>query len=243
MQKYTLITGASSGMGECCAKELSHSRNIILSGSNLERLQSVKSQCYYQEKHLIWCCDFASQRSDIFESLSSLLKQNDALIVEFVHFAGVTQILPIKNFTISYVDKIFNVNFFSAIEILRVLLRKNNQKALTNVIFISAMVSRIGDKGNSIYAASKGAMNSLVYSLAQELAPMIRVNALLPGAIVTPMTETKVTQEHLDKLKVETPLGLGRPEDVIHYVEFLLSDSTHWITGQTIFVDGGRSTK
>mgnify|MGYP001293065626 CR=1 FL=1 len=242
MENYTLITGASSGIGEFCAKKLSPGKRLILASDNLELLHEVQRQCANPEQHIIWYCNFATQRTDIFSSLSNLLIENNAIVSEYIHFAGTTQILPIKNFTIPYVDRIFNVNFFSIIEIIRVLLKKTNSNALKNIVLISALVSKRGDVGNSIYAASKGAINSLVYTLSQELAPEIKINALMPGAIVTPMA-TKSSPDHLEKLGKETPLGLGYPEDVVNYVEFLLSEKSRWISGQTIFVDGGRSTK
>jgi len=242
MEKYTLITGASSGMGECCAQALSSTRRLILSGRNLEKLEETLQKCEHPDRHILWLCDFARQRDEVYDSLSRVLHDNEAFVDEYVHFAGLTQILPLKNFTIPYVDRIFNVNFFSIIEILRVLLKKINGSGLKNVVLISALFSQRGDKGNSIYAASKGAINSLVYSLSQELAPKVRINAIMPGAVMTPMAE-KVSPEHIEKLQSETPLGLGYPQDVINYVEFLLSDKSRWITGQTVFVDGGRSTK
>lgn len=242
MEYYTLITGASSGMGAFCAKVLSSTRRLIIASENLAMLEKTFQECEHPERHILWHCDFASQREEVYDSLSRVLHDNDACINEYVHFAGLTQILPLKNFTIPYVDKIFNVNFFSIIEIMRVLLKKINCNALEKIVLISAMVSQRGDVGNSIYAASKGAINSLVYSLSQELAPKVRINAIMPGAIMTPMAE-KVSPEHIEKLQKETPLGLGYPQDVVNYVEFLLSDKSRWITGQTVFIDGGRSTK
>lgn len=242
MEYYTLITGASSGMGAHCAKVLSTNRRLIIASENLEMLEKSQQECNCPEKHLLWHCDFSIQRDEIYDSLSKILSDNNACVNEYIHFAGLTQILPLKNFTIPYVDKIFNVNFFSIIEIMRVLLKKINCNALEKVVLISAMVSQRGDIGNSIYASSKGAINSLVYSLSQELAPKVRINAIMPGAIMTPMV-ARTSLEHIEKLQNETPLGLGYPQDVVNYVEFLLSDKSRWITGQTIFVDGGRSTK
>jgi NAD(P)-dependent dehydrogenase (short-subunit alcohol dehydrogenase family) len=125
---------------------------------------------------------------------------------------------------------------------MKALLKKSNAKALSNVVLISALVSERGNVGNSIYAASKGAMNSLVYTLARELAPEIRINALLPGAIETPMSKN-LDADYIAEMTKDMPLGWGQPQDVINYVEFLLSDKAKWITGQTLFVDGGRSTK
>ena len=241
-KQYTLITGASSGMGAACAKQFSADRNLILASENLEALQEVLSVCNNKEQHLLWHCNFATEREKIEQSLTELLKNNDAVIDEYVHFAGLTKLSPFKTTNIGAIDLVFNVNVFSIFEITRALLKKANQKALKKVVFISALVSMRGNPGNSIYVASKGAINALTYTMAQELAPEVRVNALLPGGILTPMTRG-LDPDYLAAFEKETPLGWGDSEDVVNYVEFLLSDKAKWITGQTIFVDGGKSTK
>lgn len=241
---FALVTGASSGIGERFAIEYSQNRRIVLSGRNYEKLDAVRKKCFNPDNHLIWCIDLANNRMDIFHSLNSFLLKFDIVIASFIHCAGVTKILPLRNFTHQYVDEIFNTNLFSAIEILRVLLKKENKGSLTNIIFISGLWSIRGDIGNSIYAASKGAINSLVCSLAQELAPKVRVNAILPGAIVTPMTVNLLLNSELgQKISKDYPLGLGSIEDIVNYIIFLLSDKSRWITGQNIVIDGGRSTK
>ncbi len=242
MDKYTLITGASSGMGALCAKQFSSSHRLIMASENLEMLQEVWRECTNPEQHILWHCNFATERESIMQSLTDLLKQHDAVVDKYVHFAGLTKLLPLKAFSIPNIDLIFNVNFFSILEIMKALLKKSNAKALNNVVLISAMVSERGNVGNSIYAASKGAINSLVYTLARELAPDIRINALLPGAIETPMSQN-LDEDYVAEMTHDTPLGWGQPQDVIDYVEFLLSEKAKWITGQTLFVDGGRSTK
>lgn len=242
MEHYVLITGASSGMGALCAKQFSSSHRLIMASENLEMLQDVLKECANPEQHILWHCNFATGRENIVQSLTDLLKENDAVVDQYVHFAGLTKLLPLKTFSIPNIDLIFNVNFFSILEILKALLKKSNAKALSNVVLISALVSERGNVGNSIYAASKGAMNSLVYTLARELAPDIRINALLPGAIETPMS-MNLDADYIAEMTKDTPLGWGQPQDVINYVEFLLSEKAKWITGQTLFVDGGRSTK
>lgn len=242
MGNYTLITGASSGMGALCAKQLSRSRKIILASENAEALDNVLWECDHPENHLLWRCDFASERTQIVDSLSDLLKSNNAVVDQYVHFAGISKLMPLKTASISSIDIVFNVNFFSILEIMKVLLKKLNGKALNNVVLISALVSERGNVGNSIYAASKGAINSLVYTLARELAPGVRINALLPGAIETPMT-VHLDERYKEEMRKDTPLGFGHPQDVVDYIEFLLSDKARWITGQTLFIDGGRNTK
>lgn len=244
MNSYILVTGASSGIGEGAVVELSKENRIILSGRAGEKLEQVRMKCAEPEKHLIWVCDLDKERLDIFSSLTSFLIQHEVTIKAFVHCAGMTRILPARNFIPQYVDQIFNINIFSAIEIIRVLLKKDNKKSLTNIIFISGLWSVRGDIGNSIYASSKGALNSLVYSLARELAPKVRVNAVSPGAILTPMTDT-LLEDVSFRMKIEQdyPLGIGSVEDIVNFIVFLLSEQSKWATGQNYIVDGGRSTK
>jgi len=242
MEKYTLITGASSGMGALCAKQFSGSRRLIMASENLEMLKDVLNQCTNPEQHILWHCNFATERENIAQSLSDLLKQNDAVVDEYVHFAGLTKLTPLKTTNIATIDLIFNVNLFSIFEITKALLKKSNQKALEKVVLISALASMRGNTGNSVYSASKGAINALTYTMSRELAPEVRVNALMPGAIETPMT-SNLNEEYVAEMTRDTPLGWGKPQDVVDYVEFLLSEKAQWITGQTLFVDGGRSTK
>ena len=213
-----------------------------MASENLVMLQDVQKECANPEQHILWHCNFENERDQITSSLTALLKEHDAVVDQYVHFAGLTKLLPLKTFSIPNIDLIFNVNFFSILEIMKALLKKTNAKALSNVVLISTMVSERGNVGNSIYAASKGAINSLVYTLARELAPDIRINALLPGAIETPMSQN-LDADYVAEMTKDTPLGWGQPQAVIDYVEFLLSEKAQWITGQTLFVDGGRSTK
>ena len=219
---------------------LSESLPLILAGSNRERLEQTLARCAHPEQHLLWVCDLDAEREQLFDSLSALLTDHEATIESYVHSAGVTQILPIKDFAPRFVDRVFNINFFSAVEILRVLLKKVNKKALRNVVLISALVAERGDRGNAIYAASKGAINGMVYSLAQELAP-VRINAVMPGLVDTPMAQ-RTPEAFREQIWNRIPLGKGQPEDIANYVSFLLSDQARWITGQTIFIDGGQST-
>lgn len=242
MEHYLLITGASSGMGALCARQFSASHRLIMASENLEMLQDVLKTCEHPERHILWHCNFATQREQIAASLTQLLEEHGAVVDQYVHFAGLTKLSPLKTFSIPDIDLIFNVNFFSILEIMKALLKKVNGKALNNVVLISALVSQRGNAGNSVYAASKGAINSLVYTLARELAPAVRINALLPGAVETPMS-ARLDEDYREQMRRDTPLGWGTPQDVVDFVEFLLGEKSKWITGQTLFVDGGRSTR
>lgn len=240
---YTLITGASSGMGALCSKQFSYNRNLILASENHEELQVVKEQCSNINSILLWHCNFASDRAIIEQSLTDFLKEHDAVVEQYVHFAGILKLMPLKSFSIDNIDMIFNVNYFSILEIIKALLKKTNTKSLNNIVLISSLASVRGEAGNSIYASTKGAINSLVFTLARELAPKIRINALMPGSVESPMAKVVLSDDYLNDTLKDTPLGWVSQQDVVDYVEFLLSDKARRITGQTLFIDGGRSTK
>lgn len=240
MDSFILITGATSGLGLSFARRMSQDRNVLLIGRNEDKLRSAVSSCSGNGKVLPLRCDLDKDIKDVSQLLSDFIQSNGITIDSFVHFAGVTRILPIRRFPLSDVLSIFNTNFFSAVEIIKTLLSRANKKALKDIVLISALWSIRGDKANSIYAASKGAINSLVFSLAKELAP-IRINAVSPGGIDTPMTHELMQSEWSKAQEKEYPLGYGKIDDVLNAVEFLLSDKSSWITGQNMSVDGGRS--
>ena len=96
-----------------------------------------------------------------------------------------------------------------------------------------------GEKGNTLYVASKSALDGLVRSLSVELAPSVRINSILPGGINTKMTSTALPEDFV--LLKNYPLGEGKSLDVVNYIEFLLSEKSRWVTGQNVVVDGGKS--
>ena len=243
-ETYTLITGASSGFGRSIAQKLATSRKLVLADINVEKLDVVRSTLETPEKHILWARDL-NRLDGIGDDLASLLATTDIGIDHFIHSAGIFGIQFVRANDMAFVTRMFNINLFSTMEIIRPLVQKRvNKGALRSITFISAIGSRLGGKGYSVYAASKGAINALSLSLAVELAPAVRVNAVLPGTI-----ETEMNKEHFANadfaasMRAIHPLGFGRPEDVADAVEFLSSDRARWITGQEIVVDGGRFAK
>ena len=238
LRRVVLITGASSGIGETCAVNLSSEYRLILAGRNRQKLEETREKCFNKDSHLIWCCDLTTEIDNISSSLIGVLKKHNIVVSAFVHCAGISKICPFKSVPKSYQNEIFNVNFFSAVEIIQSLLKRVNQNALENIVLISSVSSVRADKGNSIYAASKGAINALVTTLASELAPSVRVNAIAPGTTSTPMSSEFIARNG-DTLNNLIPLGIGRTEDIANMTVFLISKNARWITGQTIFIDGG----
>ena len=110
------------------------------------------------------------------------------------------------------------------------------------MVFISSQIGLVGHKNAAAYAASKAGLNGLTRSLALEMADRnIRVNAIAPGPIATPMTaNTRATPERYDELVNKIPLGrFGEAEEIARVAAFLVSDAASFITGQVIIADGG----
>ncbi len=239
---YILITGSSSGIGREMATYLSKVNHIILHGRDQERLEKVKSRCDTQFDHKIWAHDL-NEINDIEASLSQFILKENIEIIGFVHCAGYMKMVPLKMSTVQILTSTLNTNIISASLITKVLINnKFNSGALKSVVYLSSNLSNMGAKGMSAYGASKGAIDTLMRCLAVELAPKVRLNSILPGAIPTEMTQAIFDNEEVHaRMKESYPLGIGEALDICYMAEFLLFNKSKWITGQQFTVDGGRS--
>lgn len=108
------------------------------------------------------------------------------------------------------------------------------------VVNISSVAARYVQRRFSAYGAAKAALNQMTRNLAQDYAPLIRINAVEPGTVMTDALARYLTPERLDRMIKSTPLArLGQPEDIAAAVTFLCSPAASWITGQVLGVDGG----
>jgi NAD(P)-dependent dehydrogenase (short-subunit alcohol dehydrogenase family) len=178
----------------------------------------------------------------IESSLGALQSAQNVTVEAFVHCAGMLKIARFRSLAFETAVQTMNVNFLSAVAILRSLLGRANRQQLRNVVFISSTASQFGARGFNMYCASKGALDALMRALAVELAPAVRVNSVLPGGVRTEMTASMFEDPEIkERIQRDYPLGIGEPEDIASAVEFLLSDRSRWITGQQLVVDGGRT--
>lgn len=239
--EYTLVTGASSGIGEAVARRVARAGRLILHGRDLKRLQTLRLGLPNPASHLIWRQDFA-ENAETAQRLSDLLSGNAALVTGFMHCAGELCLLPAAEADPASVHRMFQVNYFSATAIIRVLLRKTvNRGALRCVVFVSDIASQFGARGYGIYAATKGALDSLSRSLAVELGPAVRVNSILSGGIQTRSSQLLNDGEGGAKLANGYLLGPGCADDIAGVAEYLISEGARWITGQQFIVDGGKT--
>ena len=142
-------------------------------------------------------------------------------------------------------EEMFLLNVLTAVNILRPLVRAFPPGS-GSLVLVSSVAGLRGAPGASAYATAKGALLTLVRSLAHELAPRgARINAVVPGVVSTAMTEQflgSLLPAQKEAVVKSHPLGLGRPDDVAAAITFLLSSDARWITGSELVIDGGLST-
>ena len=237
---YTLITGASSGVGRELAVSLSKTRKLILNGRNVDRLKETQLQC--DGEPLLWPYDLGDVQN-IEAALTLFTKEHQISISGFVHCAGLMKMVPLRAVSVEVLNDTYAVNVFSPALITKTLSsRKTNGRELKSVVYISSNISNRGAAAFSAYGSSKAALDGLMRNLAVELAPNVRINSVLPGGMMTEMTrEIFADEEKKAEFARNYPLGIGTPDDIAPVVEFLLSDESRWMTGQQVTVDGGRT--
>jgi NAD(P)-dependent dehydrogenase (short-subunit alcohol dehydrogenase family) len=245
--KHIVITGASSGIGQECAKVCSEQgASLTLLGRNEEKLKETVSGLS-GSNHL----SFALKNTEIDETEKSIQEavQKTGRVDGFIHSAGISEFMAFRMSTnVLFMDN-FAVNALYGFEIAKILSKKKIVSKLgASFVFISSIASNCGVRGQVAYAASKGALHSGAKSLALELAPSrIRVNTISPGMVKdTPMTKEllkAMPSSWIEKNEDSYPLGMLSSEDIAYGCIFLLCDSAAKITGTDLVIDGGFSAQ
>ena len=237
MTGYTLITGATSDIGQQICATLEKAGHLLLM-TDLEEnaLSEARLALQQPNRHLILALDLSDvEQAEL--ALSEFIKSKQVQVSNAVFAAGVFSVKPLKLAKYEFVKKNFDIALFSIFAITRVLNSKVNACNLRGIVMISSVSAVMGTKGYSVYGAVKAGMLGLMKSLAAELAPKVRVNAVMPGGIRT--RTTNFMYEAQDAPNPRYLLGDGEKADVANMVEFLLSDKARWVTGQEFIVDGG----
>lgn len=236
-----LVTGASSGIGRETAIVISRlGGRLVLTGRDTGRLQQTLESL-----------DGSGHRAEPFDiaSGSAIVAWMKTLATDgafhgLVHCAGIHRITPLRVADPAILDEVMKINFQSAV----MLAKGFRQKVCIapeggSIVFLSSVAALVGEGAVSAYSASKAALLGLTRSLAIELAgERIRVNAIAAGFVKSEMSDTlmaSLTPEHAEAIRLKHPLGTGTVTDVANSAVFLLADTSRWITGSTLVVDGG----
>ena len=246
-----LVTGGSSGIGRAVAIALGQSgADVVVNfGREESAAQEVAAEIVKTgSKAIIYQADVSKE--DHVQAMFKKMFEEFGTIDILVNNAGLQQDSPLVDMTLAQWQKVIDVNltgqFLCAREAVREFKRRGIKQdvscAAGKIIHMSSVHEVIPWAGHVNYAASKGGVMMLMKTIAQEVAPLkIRVNSIGPGAIRTPINRAAWdTPEAYQKLLKLIPYKrIGEPEDIGRVAAWLASDQADYITGATIFVDGG----
>jgi len=239
--RTALVTGASRGIGRATALALANAgaRVIVHYASGAKEAEAVVAEIRQS----------GGQADAVAEDLArpdgphKLARQVRGIVGDRLHIlvanAGVTQSAAIREHTVEDFDRLFAVNVRAPFFLIQQLLPILGDGS--GIVLLSSLAAHATVGTISAYAATKGAIDTLVKHFASELGgDGIRVNAVAPGVVQTDMTSfTKTDAGRNFTLGIQAIKRLAEPEDIAGAVAFLASTEARWITGQTIHVDGG----
>lgn len=243
--KIALVTGGAGGIGRAIAeKYASEGASLVVADINQERLDSLEKQFASQGWPLLAIhtdvCD-SSQVAAVMQTVEDSFGKLDILVNNVGDFLG--RIKPLQKMTDDDIDSLINVNLRQLMICTRdaiPLLKKAGEGA--SVIAISSIEGYRGMPNITPYGACKLGIEGFVKSMALELAPNIRVNAIAPETTETEQVQPQrwINEQDYQRVKDWVPLGrFGRPDDIAGCALFLASELAAWVSGTVIHCDGG----
>ena len=222
-----LIVGGSSGIGKALVEQLVSEGHRVFATYNTHPVESNNSALTYHPLNVL---DENIQLSFLPEMLDGI-----------AFCPGAIQLKPFARIQPSDFMADYQLQVIGAIKVIQAALPSLKSATQGSIVLFSTVAVQLGLNFHSIVSASKGAIEGLTKSLAAELAPKIRVNAIAPSLTNTPLAATLLnTDQKMEANAERHPLKrVGTPEDIASMAAFLLSPKTSWITGQILNIDGG----
>jgi len=239
--KVAVVTGASSGIGAGIARAFGAEGATVIVNYSSSRTgaDAVVSAIEAAGGKAAAVQADVSKPDDIIRLFEKVKADHGSLDV-LVNNAGIAIFEMAADVTEEAFHKQFNVNVLGYFLTIREALKVFGKDG-GSIINISSILSTDPYLASSVYAATKGAVDTMTFALARELGPRkIRVNSILPGHTNTPATDGNFAGELGVKLLAGTPLGrFGEPEDIAPVAVFLASADSHWVTGESLRAAGG----
>ncbi|MFT3682748.1 MAG: SDR family oxidoreductase [Ferruginibacter sp.] len=245
--KNIIITGASSGIGKECAVHCSRmGAKLLLIGRNKETLEETKRSLQEPAAATIVVLDL-TDFEEVTDTMGSAIK-NFGTVDGIIHAAGISTTLPFRSISVKKMQDFLNVNVVAALHLTQLVIKPGNiSSAGGSIVFLTSVMSQVGESAKVLYSMTKGALLSASRSLAVELAAKkIRVNCIAPGVVETPMSQNAYYSQNAElkaRINAMHLLGLGKPADIANACCFFLSDASQWITGTQLVIDGGYTAR
>lgn len=249
--QQALVTGANSGIGRAVALALGRAGADVVVNyvADPEAAKSVVDEIRQTGRRAIAIKADVSREGEVEAMFEQAIAEFGTLHITVCN-AGLQRDAPFHQMTLKQWDEVIGVNltgqFLCARAAIREYLRRGVDESIScaagKIIHMSSVHEMIPWAGHANYAASKGGVMMLMKSLAQEVAPArIRVNAIAPGAIRTPINSSAWSspEAYSDLMKLVPYKRIGEPEDIAQAAVWLASDASDYVTGTSLFVDGG----
>jgi glucose 1-dehydrogenase len=252
--KVAIVTGAAQGIGEACAVRLAREgAKVALCDVNAEAVQRAVQAIEAGGATAIAVPGDVASPADVANAVAATLKAFGGIDV-LVNNAGVVDDAPFLDLSTEEFDRVLGINLRGAflmgqavarqmVEQAKGKARDKNGAAPGAIVNMSSINERFALPDHVAYSISKGGISQLTKAMAIALAPLgIRVNAVGPGTIDTPLLAGVIKDEGFRaKVLSRTPMGrFGRPEEIAAIVAWLASEEASYVTGTTLFADGGR---
>ncbi len=236
-QRVALITGGNSGIGRATAIELAK-HGVYVALLDLRKPEAAAMEIERQGGQALALEGSVANRQDCLNAVANIKKHWGRVDI-LVNCAGVLVDKTIKNLTEEIWDQIHSVNLkgtLFTIQAVQPVMKEQNWGRIVNI----ASAAYVGNFGQSAYATSKAGVVTLTKVAALEMARSnVTVNCIAPGMVKTPMTEG-LSADVLEAKCKSIPIGrIGETADIVHMILCFVSEGAGYITGQTIFVDGG----
>lgn len=235
--KSVIVTGGASGIGLSSARRFAREgAHVAIFDCNEKAIRSA----LLKHPDLTGLLVDVSNSADLEQAFQEAADTNGPVDI-LVANAGISEQVKFLEISADQWRRILDVNLNGVFQTCQIAARQMANRSADGVILATSSTNAIA--GNPYYAdynASKAGVLALVRTMARELAPRIRVNAVCPGYVLTPMQEREYTPEEIDALNQRIPIGRhAEPDEIAGLFAFLASEEGRYLTGSAIIIDGG----